>query len=64
MTGKTLREGQPKTGTVTRGAGEAGGWSPTALRLVLQNIKGLEGLNKIKKREMWGPKWETLKKKG
>ena len=41
MTGKTLRGGQPKTGTAARGAGEAGeagGWPPTVLRLALQNI--------------------------
>ena len=38
MMGKTLRGGQPKTGTAARGAGEAGGWPPTALRLALQNI--------------------------
>ena len=38
MMGKTLRGGQPETGTAARRAGEAGGWPPTALRLALQNI--------------------------
>ena len=38
MTGKTLRGGQTKTGIAVKGAGEAGGWPPTALHLALQNI--------------------------